>query len=336
MIDFSQNFNALGVPRGLNDFVSQNVDSLFSYPQLQNTEVNFSIASLINCKTESVKYVNGSTEAFYSLPKILNKPKTLIVQPTFWEYEVANRKNGIATKTFALKESENFSLNVEMLEKQLEKDSVVYLCNPNNPTSTLTNKATLIEIISKHKEVLFVVDETYLLFGHDYSRLTLTKKAQNLSNLYIVSSLSKFFSLPGIRAGFLVSTPKNILLFSKCQTPYASSSLSEEVAKWAVGQTKFIAETRNYYLKARKIFYKDLAKSLKGRLLPFKPDANFILAKILANYTSTQVAEKLKKKGLLVRDGIELSGLENVWLRFAIKKPDENRRLISELKTVLK
>ena len=335
MIDFAQNFNALGAPKGIKDFVSQNVDSLFSYPQPQNTEVNFAIANLIDCKTESVNYINGSTEAFFNLPKFLDKPNALIVQPTFWEYKVANRKNGIIAKTFALKESENFSLNVDVLEKRLEKNSVVYLCNPNNPTSTLTKKMQLVGVISKYKEILFVVDETYLIFRHDYSRFTLTKKAQNLSNLYVVSSLSKIFSLPGIRAGFLVSTPKNISLFSRRQIPYASSSLSEEVTKWAVKQTKFITETRNYYLKTREIFYEDLVKSLKRKLLPFRPEANFILAKILTSQTSSDVIARLKTKGLLIRDGKDFKGLNNKWIRFAIKTKEENEILIKNLRDIL-
>ena len=57
---------------------------------------------------------------------------------------------------------------------------VVYLCNPNNPTSTLIDKNELSQLISKHKNTTFVVDETYLLFRKDYSKITLTMEAQSL------------------------------------------------------------------------------------------------------------------------------------------------------------
>lgn len=335
IIDFAQNFNALGSPKGLKDFVSLNIDSLFHYPQPQSEGVGTSIAKFIGVKSGSVKYSNGSTELFFSLPRFLKKRKALIVKPTFWEYEQANKKNNIIIEGFILEESKRFNLDIKDLEKELERDVVVYLCNPNNPTSTLANKEQLLETIYKYQRTYFVIDETYLLFRHDYSELTLTKEAQSLPNLYVVASLSKIFSLPGIRSGFLVSTCENISRFSKWQTPYASSSFSEEVTKWLVRQDDFITKTRKYYLEARKVFSDLLNENLKGRILPFKPEANFVLVKILNERTSGQIVNSLRNNGILVRDGVELSGLGNKWLRFSIKKPAQNKRLIGCLDKIL-
>jgi len=332
IIDFSQNINAFGAPKGLRGFVSKNSNLLLSYPSSQNEDVNLSIASFLGVNEKSVTYTNGSTEIFFSLPGFLANPKALIIQPTFWEYEVANKKAGIETKTFFLEESLSFKLNIEKLDKKITNGMAVFLCNPNNPTSTLVDRNKLLKLILKHKKTNFIIDETYLIFRHDYSKMTLTKKAQALKNLYVATSLSKIFALPGIRAGFLVSHPNNILLFIKSKMPYNTPSLSSAVTKWAITQTNYLAKTRKYYKDTRKEFVNLLESNFKGKLLIFKPQANFILARILGKYKSTNISKLLKEKGIIIRDGVELPYLGDKWIRFTIHKRAYNKKLVLELR----
>ncbi|NTV55222.1 MAG: aminotransferase class I/II-fold pyridoxal phosphate-dependent enzyme [Candidatus Moranbacteria bacterium] len=79
----------------------------------------------------------------------------------------------------------------------------------NNPTSVLYEKERLLSIVKEFPDVIFVVDETYLLFRSDFSSLTLSDSATTYENLFVIMSLSKFFSLPGIRLGVMVSGALN-------------------------------------------------------------------------------------------------------------------------------
>ncbi len=334
-IDFAQNVNALGEPKGFGALVSNNSDLLLNYPDPKNKDINSSLVKFLGVKENSVAYINGSTEAFFRLPTFLKKPKSLIIQPTFWEYEVANKKAGRKIETFLLNETSKFELDFGKLDKKITNDTVIYLCNPNNPTSTLFIKNEFLRIIQKYKNADFVVDETYLIFRQDYEKLTLVKYAQRLKNLYVVSSLSKIFALPGIRAGFLVSHPKNVADYMETKTPYDSSPLSGAITKWAVKQNEYLQETRDYYELARKDFADLLERELDGKLLIFKPQANFILAKILTNQTSTAVTKLLAKRGILIRDGAELPHLNNKWIRFTINKQSYNKKLVINLKNIL-
>jgi len=335
-IDFAQNVNALGAPKAFEKVVIKNHDSFLNYPDPNLKELNNSLANFAGVDSKSITYLNGSTEAFFNLPKFINKKKALIVQPTFWEYEVSNKKNGRSMKTFLLEEDSDFRLDVNKLDKEIAPNSVVYLCNPNNPTATLIDKSLLLKLIKKHKDTDFVVDETYLIFRHDYKDLTLVKDAQKTKNLYLVTSLSKIFALPGIRAGFMVSYPENISKYVESKTPYNLSPINGILTQWLLKQHKFIIKTQEYYKKARTPFLKDLKKKFDGRLQIFDSEANFIFAKILTKQSSTDITKSLSRKGMIIRDGAELPFLDDNWIRFTIKKPKYNKMLVSELDRLLK
>jgi len=335
-IDFAQNTNALGAPKGYEKVVIKNSDSFLDYPDPKNKVLNSSLAKFAEVKDRSIVYLNGSTEAFFNLPRCIDKKKVLVIQPTFWEYEVSNKKHGKRIKTFLLDEDSHFKLDINELDNKIAPNSVVYLCNPNNPTATLFDKSKLLKLVKKHKKTDFVVDETYLIFRDDYKNLSLVKEAQKMKNLYVVSSLSKIFALPGIRSGFMVSHPENIAKYIDFKTPYDLSPVNGILTQWLLRQHKFIAKTQGYYKKARVLFVKDLEKKLEGRLQVFESEANFIFAKILTKQSSTIITRSLAKHGMLIRDGSELPYLIDKWVRFTIKSQKYNKMLVSELDRLLK
>lgn len=335
-LDFAQNVNVLGSPPGLKNFISQNYHLVSQYPEQKSADVIKALSKFLNVKEISVCYVNGSTEAFFNLPIFLNQPKALIVQPSFWEYEVANKKAGKKIQSFLLSESNDFKLDWEKFSKEFRNDMAVYLCNPNNPTSRLIYKNEILKTVKESKKTIFVVDETYLIFRDDYKKLTLTKEAQNLKNLYVIGSLSKIFSLSGIRAGFMVSHTENISRYIESKIPYEGNTLGSNVIRWALMQKDYLIKTRNFYKRARKDFFKLLSEETKNKLFILEAEANFILAKILTSQTSTEITKDLAKKGILVRDGAELPYLNNKWIRFTVNKPEHNKRLISIMKEILK
>ena len=82
-----------------------------------------------------------------------------------------------------------------LIYKTIKVDDCVFICNTNNPTSTIYQKKKLLELIKNNPNVQFVIDETYLIFRSDYFKQSLAKQAQRQKNLHVVMSLSKFFSI---------------------------------------------------------------------------------------------------------------------------------------------
>lgn len=334
-IDFSNNLNALRPPGKILNLIKQNFDIFLNYDGQEADTAIESISKKLTLPINSVAWCNGSTQAFFTLPRVLKNGKVLIVGPTFWEYPMANHRVKENEILFHIaNEDEEFKLNYEKLANDVKNSKVVYLCNPNNPTSILYDNDKLISLIESNSEIDFVVDETYLLFRNDYDTQTLTSLAYKLTNLYVVTSFSKFFALPGIRMAFIVSNPKNITEYKKFDIPYLHNPLANVLIPVLLNNHSYINKTRNYYAKERIRFYGELmSKNIKG-LRIFRPDANFIIVKILStDRRSGNVVDRLAKKGLIIRDASIYKGLNDQWLRFSIRTRKENQKLLDSLLT---
>lgn len=93
----------------------------------------------------------------------------------------------------------DFDLDMEKLSEAIQEHSLVFLCNPNNPTGTYIPRDILLDLIRRHPTSHFVIDESHLLFNKEFDEISLKKDVEQISNLTVVMSLSKFFNIPGIR-----------------------------------------------------------------------------------------------------------------------------------------
>lgn len=94
--------------------------------------------------------------------------------------------------------------------RELSKNvDMIFLCNPNNPTLDTLNREKLLKIIRKNQNCHFVIDETELVFNADYSERTLINETINNTNLSVITSVSKFFGVPGLRCGFIITNEVN-------------------------------------------------------------------------------------------------------------------------------
>ncbi len=336
IIDYSQNFNAIINKNKIKKALEISCQQLFSYPHKDKKELTKVIAKSLKLPEKSITIGNGATEIIFTLPRFFDNKNILILSPSFWEYSAANmidKNNNI--DFHILKEADNFQLNFTEFESKIKNFSTIYLCNPNNPTSTLIDKTKLLHIIKKKTKSIFIVDETYLIFREDFKEHSLIKEAISLNNLYIVISFSKFFSIPGLRIGILISKPKNIEKFNKITIPYLINPMAEIIIPYLLKQKRFIEKTKKFYSKQRVKAYKLFLNNFNGKLKIFKPEANFILVKILTQKTSQEVVAKLKKNGIILRDGSRFKNLGYKWLRIAIRTDEEMLILIKNLKRII-
>lgn len=224
----------------------------------------------------------------------------------------------------------NFKLDIKEFENRLKKVDCVYICNPNNPTSTYIEKDILVSLIKKNKSKMFVIDETYLLFLKDYNSKTLSHFVTKYNNLIVVSSLSKIFGIGGLRMGFCVSSKKNINLLNKIRNPYSINILSELVLPKILKLQSYLKKTREFVLREKMRMYGDL-KKIKW-LKPFKPKANFILVKIIdKKVTLSKIADYLRTHKIKIRRGEVIKGLSDKYFRVCVKTREENNLLIKAL-----
>lgn len=317
--DFSQNFNALGTPPVVADLHAPYQATFSYYPDHKSTIIIQKFSDLFGIPRDTVAFGNGATEILFNLPQILPKGKVLILQPTFWEYRIANARAGNEIKGIALREDQDFEPNYKRLGSSLPHCVAVYLCHPNNPTSRLLDKDRVLALTKSHPSVYFVIDETYLPFRTDFAHHTFIKEVVVRKNIAVVISLSKIFSIPGIRAGFMVANKELIKTYRMYSIPYLSTSIAEIIIPKILGEKEYLKQTRRFYEKQREKVYLNFQQNFSPSLKVIRPDANFILVKIAKKSLVESIYRIFQRHRILVRRGDEFENLNNTWFRIVIK-----------------
>jgi len=204
------------------------------------------------------------------------------------------------------------------------KAKLVFIANPNAPSGTMTPPEE-IEIFARKFKGVVVIDEAYADFA-DANCLQLVKK---LPNVIVMRTLSKGYSLAGLRFGFAFASKPLIDDMIKVSDSYSCDSLSILLATEAI-------KDQAYHIKTvEKIRSERVRLTAQLRSLGFEVQdshSNFVWASLGKSTTKT-IYEDLKRKGILVRY-FDKPGLKN-GLRISVGTPAENRALINALKSIL-
>ena len=137
ILDFSSSVNPLGPSEKALDAAKNSFNEISAYPDSYSDELRSAIANHYGLKINNVIVGNGSTELMYLFAEVFLKKGdvALIPAPTFGEYECAIRKAGEAPIFVSL--DKKFNINVSELKHKVAGAKILFLCNPNNPTSLL-------------------------------------------------------------------------------------------------------------------------------------------------------------------------------------------------------
>lgn len=218
----------------------------------------------------------------------------------------------------------DFAAPIDALIDAAREADVMWLCIPNNPTAVEIDRRSLGAIIAATDGVV-IVDAAYAEFvGDDWA-----SEIEKSSNLIVLRTLSKAFGLAGARVGYAMGHPSLIDRFDALRPPGSIATPSAALAAAALARADRAAEVVEMLEPARRQLTADVA-SLGFRVLPSQ--VNFILCEVGSE--APQIAADLRATGLVVRTFPEATGLQ-CYLRFTVRSPDENARLIATLKEVL-
>ena len=335
-LDFSVNLNPVPLSTELLKRINKEMNSLLSCYPNEEDALNF-LADYYSIPVGNIVIGNGSTEIFFILPDALCFKGAIVVMPTFWEYTISLERSNSKVILFYVEEKDNFNLDIIALErfvgqKVKEEDiGAVYLCNPNNPTSTLVRGKEVIRLCNKFPKIKFVVDETYLLFDKDYRQLSLISTAISRQNLVVVFSFSKFFNIPGARIGVCVASNEDIKSIKSQRVPYGLNGVGLKMIPMILRDKKYAEFSRDLISSQRQRLYKRLSEI--PYLKVFEPRANYILVKIVnaKKGDATDLCNFLDKEGIIARHGANL-GLGGRYVRFTVRTIEENDFLIKVIK----
>ncbi|MGR3317907.1 MAG: threonine-phosphate decarboxylase CobD [Candidatus Anammoxibacter sp.] len=352
ILDFSANINPLGFPRGIEEAVTANIKSILHYPDPHCSELRKLLSSKHSCNETNIIVGNGSTELFYLIPRAISAKSGFLFQPTFTEFAKALKCAGIKVEEVTCNESDSFRIDtgkikldgLESSQSNLNKprlnnssdsfSNIIFLCSPNNPTGHVIKIDDILDLTKRLPDTLVVVDEAFMEFTTEPERFSVISYASGIENLIVVRSLTKLYGIPGIRLGFLVAHHKTVDKLLTHKEPWSVNSIAQFVGKVAINDDEFVIKSREYTNNERVFLYNELRK-LNG-IHVFEPSVNFILIKITEDVlTAAILYERLIKFGIVIRNCSNFVNLSDKYFRVAVRKHDENIRLLEALGEVI-
>lgn len=333
VIDFSASINPFGLSYKAEMAIKNTISLLGHYPEPGADTMQEELASFHSLKKENILAGNGSCQFIYLIPHIIRPKKVIIIEPAFSEYRNSLLRFNCEIISLVSQEANNFSLDINKLFTLLKDGcDMLYLANPANPTGVLIDKELVLKIANECKRynTILVADEAFIDFVEDNS---LKAEAVLLDNLIVLRSMTKFFSLTGLRLGYMIANKEIIKRFEDIIPPWSVNTMAIAAGIESLKDIDYIKRTREW-LRA------EMTSLIEGlNALPFlktySSEANYLLVKILMDgVKAVDLQKRLLKSGILIRDCSSFLGLDNSFFRIAVKKKEENRLLLNSIGNV--
>lgn len=209
------------------------------------------------------------------------------------------------------------------------RPDAVFLANPNNPTGTLIPKRQIARAVAfcEQNRIDLVLDESFIELTRGTSMVA---RAARFRHLMVIRSLTKSYALAGLRIGYLVARRSVIEGLTDSIEPWSVNTLALSAAAACISDAKYLQKSLSLIQREREYLFRGVAKL--GWLHPYPSKANFLLARIQEpRFNSASLKRKLETANILIRDTYDFRGLGAKYVRLAVRRPDENRRLLTEL-----
>ena len=281
---------------------------------------------------ENIVPANGSSELIrlFAETALERGDRVIIPAPTFEEYAFQCRLFGGDVRYC------DYSRILELSSDEISNASLLFLCNPNNPTGNLIAREDvkqLAERCSDHETFLFV-DEAFI---------ELSDPAESVAHLvfdsdfvFVIRSLTKVFAVPGLRLGFGIASRELAELLNRARLVWNVGAQADAVGTAMIAtcmKSNYLEESIDLITKEREYLEKKLTE--RG-FSPLKSDVNFILVDVSKTGTNShELAEGLLDHGILVRDCATFVNLDERYIRIAVRTREENRMLVQALDAVV-
>lgn len=296
-------------------YLSGHLNVIHSYPEPDANSLSMLLAERNGVKNDHVLVTNGATEAIYLIAQAFAGMRSLIITPTFSEYEDACRIN-----------KHQLSYATTLTEIGNEVD-LIWLCNPNNPTGSAYDKKFLDNYIFEHPSVLFIIDQSYEAFTD--RKFTFTAE-ENISheNVIVLHSLTKSYAIPGLRLGYITAREELIKKITAYRQPWSVNALAITAGKYLLGQNSYM-ELSTYLSETRRFMH--ALKNIEG-LTVLPTNTHFFLCKLSEKKASDLKDFLIDKYQILIRDASNFRGLDEHYFRLATQSPCENDNLVKAIK----
>lgn len=331
LLDFSANLNPFGPPEWLRDVLKHGYETLTRYPDPTSLKAKQAIARSEGVEPKQVLVTNGGAEAIFLAAKCFERQRALIVQPTFIEYERACQHYHIEIEDVFLDTLNEFGFPVDEVCNKMNEVEVVFICRPNNPTGTMVEEEVLQRILDRGlvTGTSIVIDEAFVDFLPE-SLSSLAHWIETYPNLLLLRSLTKMYTIPGLRIGYMLAQQHIIEELERNQIPWSVNAFAATIIPRLLEDDQFVSRTRDW-LQFQLQKLRSSLDQLDFYMSPTK--VNFYLLKDKKKPLHTEkLFTFLIEHGIIARHTHNFKALDANYLRLAVRSEAENRELLRILR----
>lgn len=340
IVDFSASISPLGPPNSVIAAIVSHIGNLTHYPDPDYSQLKLALGHFHQIRHEWILPGNGSAELLTLLGRELAQlTGTVLMTPAFGDYY----------RTLAAYNAKVLEVPVDLRTGNREDAGLVvpisplpHLCtspspdyglllnNPHNPTGKLFSRDDILPYLQDFG--LVVVDEAFMDFLPPEQEQSLIGLVSEYENLVILRSLTKFYSLPGLRLGYAIAHPHRLAKWQSWRDPWPVNTLAAAAAIAALQDTEFQQHTWKWLPSARNELFQGLA-DLPG-LEPLEGTVNYLLVESQQSVCELQV-QLLQQYQILIRDCLSFPQLGDRFFRVAVRSQSDNQRLVTALKSII-
>jgi threonine-phosphate decarboxylase len=318
--DFSSNVLYGSLDAGLLAHLQEKVATVTHYPESTAQSAQMAFATAYGISEDQVLVTNGATEAIYLVAQTFRRMKATILTPSFAEYSDACRLHGL--------DSYLQPWDTVGPAARFPPGSLVFLCNPNNPTGSALSLESLQQLLNNHPESLFIIDESYIEFTRGTSSILPVLHLHQ--NALVLRSLTKTCRIPGLRIGFVAGHSNLVSQLRVGKMPWSVNRLAIEAANYIFTHRQQFTLPLDRLLATTNDWRISLQAATGWRI--HDTDTHYFLMETPASFTAASLKGHLiERHGLLIRDAANFKGLTPYHFRVACQTPAHNQLLTEAL-----
>jgi histidinol-phosphate aminotransferase len=298
------------------------------YPSTYNEHLLQLLSNYTNLPKNNLQYFASSDSLHEYLVRMyvgVGDP-ILVIGPTYDNFRLTCESQGGQVSFFNY--DENFTLDFDQLNVTISilTPSLIYICNPNNPTGNSIDIRQIKILLEKYPDTLVLLDEAYF----EFSRLTMAKYVLEYDNLFISRTFSKAFGLANFRIGYLISSTENINQISKIRNPKNVTTFAQEAAISALSDIDYM----NKYVdevNLAKSFFKNQLEQYPFIKYVYPSESNFLLIAFVSYDFKINFFNHLNRNNIFVRNLSHSKLLDNC-LRITIGTLNQMKLVLEVIK----
>ena len=332
IVDFSASINPLGPPKSAIASIYEHLQDLRAYPDPGAALLRQRLSEVHHIPVDWILPGNGAAELLTWAGRDLAALHHVdLPVPAFSDYERALAAFGakVVRYPIPIEEGGLQTLPQILLRAVFRRQSGLLLNNPHNPTGQILTQAVLNPLLRNYD--LVVVDEAFMDFLYPQDPFSLVGMVKHYPNLVILRSLTKFYSLPGLRLGYAIGHPDRLSRWQQWRDPWAVNTLAIAAGVAVLDDHAFQTHTLQWLAEAQPLMFQQLSEL--PRCYPLPSVANFFLVRYEGSVKALQ-DRLLKRYKILIRDCLSFPELGDRYFRVAVRTIAENEQLVAALRAL--